>query len=386
MWRLSARQEAGAATGLQAAVFAEDLQAFFEVIDRKRLVEEARALGYPLPLLRGALAAYSMARVMALQGRISREMYPTAGVIAGCSLAMALTKVYYLRSLDAFVARTPAAVTLDAHVDDLTLAATGPPNSIIMDLTTAHADLREVVSGELGCAFAVGKTAITATTRAVAATLARRLGVDGGVVGTPCLLGIDNTAGAPRGRLRTRSKKAARLKAAMARKKRLRSLRKAVGSRASRVFRAGVQPAAAFDAAIWGLSDAEVLAVRRLAATAMSPQARGRSLTMTHLWHKMPTAAAEHASMIQYSRMVWKAIVDREDAARRGTSAADLRRMYYEASNSFPPSHRTHRSRTCRRRHSAQGGGQESLGAGPRTFCDGGPHPQPIRVVPHIGF
>ncbi len=43
------------------------------------------------------------------------------------------------------------------------------------------------------------QTAITATTRNVAATLARRLRIEGGIRGTACLLRIDNTAGAPRG-------------------------------------------------------------------------------------------------------------------------------------------------------------------------------------------
>ncbi len=337
MWRLNARQEAGAADGLQAAVVAEDLQAFFDTIDRGRLVEEARALGYPMPLLRAALAAYSMARVMTLQGRIAREMFPTTGVIAGCSLAMALTKVYYLRSLDTFVAQAPAGVTLDAHVDDLTLAATGTSTAVVDDLAEAHAALRQLVTDDLGCAFAAGKTAITASARSVAAALTRRLGVGGGVAGTACLLGIDSTAGAPRSRLRVNSKKAARLRAALARRQRLSRLRKAVGVRAVRVFRAGVQPAATFDAAVWGLSDGEVLALRRLAASTMSPKAKGRSLTMLHLWHHMPTAAAEHAPALQYARIVWKAIVDREDATSRGSSAADLRRQFEAARVAFQP-------------------------------------------------
>ncbi len=337
MWRLGARQESGVAQGLQAAIVAEDIQSFFDVIDRQRLVEEARALGYPMPLVRGALAAYSAARVMTLQGRIAREVYPTAGVVAGCSLAMALTKVYYMRAFDALVTRLPATVTLDAHVDDITLAATGTPTAAVADLLTAHADLRATVEGELGCAFAQGKTAVTATTRPVAAELARKLGVEGGVASTPCLLGVDNVGGARRSKLRNGSKKSARLKAALSRKQRLARLKTAIGDRATRVFRAGLRPAAAYDAPIWGLADSEVLSLRRLAAAAMSPKARGRSLTAVHLWYRLPTAASEHAPALQYARMIWKTAVERDDAARRGTSAADLRRMFEAARVEFQP-------------------------------------------------
>ncbi len=337
MWRLGARQEEGTADGLEAAVAAEDIQSFFEVIDRARLVNEARAVGYPIPLLRAALAAYSAARVLTLQGRIAREVYPTAGIIAGCSLAMALTKVYCVRAFDAFTAKLPPSVSFDAHVDDLTLGATGAPNAVMDDIITAHGDMAEMVREELGCAFAAGKTAVTATTRAVAASLARRLGVEGGIAGSPCLLGIDSTAGAPRGRLRTKSKKSERLKMALARRKRLSGLRAAIGRKAVRIFRAGAQPAAAFDSAVWGLADAEVQALRKLAAATMSPKARGRSLALVHLWHGMPTAAAEHAPVLQYARMVWKAVTSRGDAIRRGSALTDIRRMHEAARASFQP-------------------------------------------------
>ncbi len=52
MWRLAARQEAGSADGDVAATVSEDVQSFFETIDRARLVAEARALGFPIPVLK----------------------------------------------------------------------------------------------------------------------------------------------------------------------------------------------------------------------------------------------------------------------------------------------------------------------------------------------
>ncbi len=337
MWRLAARQEAGAAEGEVAATASEDLQSFFETLDRERLASEAKALGFPLPVLRAALAAYSSARVVTLGGRISREVYPTTGVVAGCSLAMALTKVYCLRAFDDFVAEAPKRVQLGTFVDDLTLAAIGAPAAVVEDLTRAHAILTDIVNGTLGCAFAVGKTTLTATTRSVAATIARRLKIPGGTTAAATLLGTDNTSAAPRAVLRSGSKKSARLKAAMAKRKRLRQIQKAIGTRARKIFVAGVQPAATYGAQLWGLDDGEVTRLRQVAAAALRPQARGRSLQATLLWHDLPTAAAELAPLHQLAKATWDAMTAREAAQERGASVADIRRWWQAASEHFTP-------------------------------------------------
>ncbi len=336
LWRMAARQEAGTAEGDQAAVVAEDLAAFFETVSRDRLMAEAAALGYPPALLRGALAAYSSARMLTLHGRVAREVHPTVGVIAGCSLAMSLTKLLYLRELDGVAARLPPTLALDIHVDDVTISGIGPPHVVARDIVKAHGDLREAME-RLGCRFADAKTSITATTRRLASQVASRLGVEGGISSASCILGVDSTAGGRRSRLRVGSKKGARLKAAMARRKRLDNLRRAVGSRASKVFRTGILPAAAYDSPIWGVSDAEVARMRRLAAVALSPRGRGRSLAMLHLWHGLPTAAVEVAPVIHFSKMVWRATTRRTDAAARGASLADIRRMWDASRPRFEP-------------------------------------------------
>ncbi len=337
VWRLSAMQEAGTAEGEVAATISEDLQSFFETLDRQRLVDEARALGFPMPILRAALAAYSAPRMVSMGGRIAREVFPTAGVVAGCSLAMALTKVYCLRAFDDFTARAPAGTRLGTFVDDLTLSAIGTPVAVREDLAEAHGLLAEIVRDQLHCEFAPGKTAITATNRGLAAAVARGAGVTGAVTTSATLLGIDNTAAAPRAALRGRSKKGARLKAALARRKRLGQVSSAIGSRARKIFVAGVQPAAAFGGEIWGLDEGETAKLRRLAAVALRPHGRGRSLQITLLWHDLPTAAAELAPIHQLSRMAWSAMVQRDDAAARGSSIADLRRWWQSAKVQFDP-------------------------------------------------
>ncbi len=72
---------------------------------------------------------------------------------------------------------------------------------------------------------------------------------------------------------------------------------------------AGVGPAATYQAAVQGLDDGEVNTVRRVAGMAFPPRSRLRSLTLLHLWHGMPTAAAEVAATLQLARAVWTAVL-----------------------------------------------------------------------------
>ncbi len=331
MWRLNARHEAGVGEGLQAGAIAEDLRSFFETIGRERLVAEAAALGFPLPLVRAALGAYANARVMVLQGRVARELYPTRGVVAGCSLATTLVKVFYVRSFDTFIARAPPGVILDAYIDDATLSMVGGTREVIIHLTRAHEELAAIVRGELQCEFAEGKTAITASSREVAEAISKAVGMPQTASGPQCFLGVDNAAGAGRRAIKRGSKKADRLKKALRRRARLSQLATAVGGRAVKVFRSGLLPSAAYDAPVWGVDGDEALSLRRLAATAMAPRARGRSLTATHMWYGHPTAEAEVAPIVQYGKMVWKAVTASEEARRRGTSLVDLRQMWVGA-------------------------------------------------------
>ncbi len=331
VWRLATKQECGAARGDVAATISEDIHAFFETVDRDRLVAEARALGFPLAILRAALAEYSAARVVSMQGRVGRELYPTVGVVAGCSLAMVLTKVYCLRAMDRFVSTAPRSVHLDTFVDDLVISTIGKPNAVIDDLECAHGLLRDMVNDDLGCQLAPGKAAATSTTRTVAAALGRKIGIGTGVATVITILGVDNTAAAPRAALRRRSKKAARLRAAMARRRRLQQVQRAVGQRAKKIFVTGLQPQAAYGSAIWGMDEGEALKLRRLAAASLRPHGRCRSLHTTLLWHGAPTAAAEVAPLLQMARMVWQAVTRRSDAEARGATIADLRQWWEEA-------------------------------------------------------
>ena len=84
-----------------------DMESFYELMDRDQLVKEAEALGFPRALIRAALAAYAGPRIITMHGRCARELYPEKGIVAGCSLATTLVKVYYARAFDKLVKELP---------------------------------------------------------------------------------------------------------------------------------------------------------------------------------------------------------------------------------------------------------------------------------------
>ena len=70
-----------------------DVAAFYESLDRAALVQEARATGFPVSLLRAAFAFYSAARFIKFGPFSAGPSFASRGVVAGCSLATTLVKV-----------------------------------------------------------------------------------------------------------------------------------------------------------------------------------------------------------------------------------------------------------------------------------------------------
>ncbi len=97
VYKQALRQEAACANGEAAAVILEDMEAFYEGIDRDALIAEAQAVGFPMVLVRACLAAYAAPRMLTMNGVATREIYPRRGLIAGCTFATTLVKVFYLR-------------------------------------------------------------------------------------------------------------------------------------------------------------------------------------------------------------------------------------------------------------------------------------------------
>ena len=70
-----------------------DLSCFYETISHSRLVEHAHAVSFPPLLLWGALCAYRGPRLLTADGLVGPPAFARKGILAGCPLAVALSKV-----------------------------------------------------------------------------------------------------------------------------------------------------------------------------------------------------------------------------------------------------------------------------------------------------
>ncbi len=338
IWRQECRQEAGVADGKQAATLLYDMSNFYEAVDRDLLLQRARRTGFPEAIIRVCLAVYAGPRMLQLDGALSVEAHPIKGMIAGDTMATTLVKVYCVGAFDDMCASLPPTVKLDAHIDDLVLAAQGSPQELIQDVPKAEQLLADVIEKELRCKIAVDKAGLVTTDRRLAEHLRERIPILSGPIRTSMPnLGTDCRAAKPRGPLRKGTKRHARLDMGWKRRGRLKKLANILGKGAKTIFAVGIAPAVVYGAAAQGLTDLEARRLRRLAAAATPPRTRLRSLTSALLIADVPTAMAEVAPVLQLSRMVWKAMVQPEHARLRGSTLADIRKWHESAAPAFAP-------------------------------------------------
>jgi hypothetical protein len=162
VWRQALRAEAATAEqGATAAAVLTDLEKFFENIDHELLLERAEKHGLPLPLVKLALAAYSGPRMIRMRDFVAEELFADRGIIAGCSLATTLTRVYALDTYDEFVRRCPE-VHFDNYIDDNVISAEGPPEKVARVLGQAAVQLHHLVTEQLRCTISRRKAKIVA--------------------------------------------------------------------------------------------------------------------------------------------------------------------------------------------------------------------------------
>ncbi len=265
VWRQSLRAEAATAeTGATAAAILTDLEKFFEHVNHDLLLERAAKHGLPVPLVRLAFAAHSGPRMIRLRDFVAEEVYADRGIIAGCSLATTLTRVYSLDAYDDFVERCPN-VNFDNFIDDNVISAEGPPESVARDLSHAAVQLHEIVTNQLECKISRRKTKIVAADSGVGLRLQRAaMSLMGGALAPSAPnLGTDYAAGRQRRRHGAARMSAARLRRGLRRRKRLRRVAAAIGPPALKVFVTGTLAVIAYGSEVHGMADAELLRVDR---------------------------------------------------------------------------------------------------------------------------
>ena len=116
--------EHGGTKGKQAAMALLDLTKAFELVPHLVLIYAARALQYPLWLLRLSLAAYRMTRRIGVSGVYSRACRATRGITAGSGFAVVELRILLFSCIEATYdtfEQLKREHWLWAYVDDITI-------------------------------------------------------------------------------------------------------------------------------------------------------------------------------------------------------------------------------------------------------------------------
>ena len=241
-----------------------DLSCFYETIAHDRLIQHAHSVSFPPLLLWGAMGAYRGPRLLSADGLTGPPTYASRGVLAGCPIAVALSKVALWPACIQVLNQT-AVDTADTWVDDLSVDFCGrcPHQVAAKGLRVARA-LFKALEKE-GLEVSLKKTTWVASSSAVEAALKKQTLGDSVQVSTVAKdLGVANTGG----RTRRIGIQQGRLSKGLARGTKLHRLR--VTKTAHRVL---VSKLGSLSAAIWGhqgagLSPKQLKGIRSQAAQA----------------------------------------------------------------------------------------------------------------------
>ena len=248
-----------------------DLSCFYETIGHSRLVEHAHAVSFPPLLLWGALCAYRGPRLLTADGLIGPPAFARKGILAGCPLAVALSKVALWPACSK-VLNQKAVATADTWVDDLSVDFCGsnPQQVAAKGLRVAKALFSALAEEGLEVSFQ--KTTWIASSPAVEAALKQQSQGDPVQVSSVAKdLGVANAAG----RARRTHFQAKRLRKGTARGLKLRALQIYKTAHRVRVSKMGCLSAAFWGHQGLGLSPKQLRAPRTHAAQAGRRQQLG---------------------------------------------------------------------------------------------------------------
>ena len=238
-----------------------DLSTFYETVSHSLLHSNAIEVGFPLVVLNGAVQIYRGARVLQGDSQSSPPAYAQKGILAGCPVAPALSKVA-LFPVCKQVHEAEIASVLDVWIDDISADVEHfDPQIAARRAYKLYSLFKNLLpSSELLLNFK--KSAFTCSDPKAAEALKKLLGADDPkVCGVVKDLGVDNS-GARRRRIK-QSK--LRLDKAAARNSRLQKLSVPTRKMAVRVNRVGVQTAATWGHQAQGLAPKRMKVVRAAA-------------------------------------------------------------------------------------------------------------------------
>ena len=253
-----------------------DLVKAFDSVPFDWLAQKAARVGYNLIILRLSLAAYSLARVLDIEGCVSGFVWASRGLAAGSVLATIELRVLLIEAADAVVASC-VYCRLTLYVDDATIETVCTMAKIVQ-AHAASVNLFVSELSELRLTFSDKKNVVCATTRALAEMAADAFDIISVTVAQRVTsLGSGLGAGKRRNMLNVRK----RLKAFRARGDRFKNLR-AAGCQTDRLLRTGGIAALTFGQRALGVSDSMLLHQRRAAAECTRVSSAGANLDLNY--------------------------------------------------------------------------------------------------------
>eukprot|EP00439_Symbiodinium_sp_Y106_P015494 s8573_g2.t1 len=240
-------------------------------VEASRLIEHAHAVSFPPLLLWGALCAYRGPRLLTADGLVAPPAFARKGILAGCPLAVALSKVALWPACSK-VLNQKAVASADTWVDDLSVDFCGanPQQVAAKGLRVARALFGALAEEGLEVSFQ--KTTWIASSPAVEAALKQQSHGDPVQVSSVAKdLGVANAAG----RARRTHIQAKRLRKGTARGLQLHSLKVHKTAHRVRVSKMGCLSAAFWGHQGLGLSPKQLRIPRTLAAQAGRRQQLG---------------------------------------------------------------------------------------------------------------
>ena len=248
-----------------------DLSTFYETVSHSLLHSNAIEVGFPLVVLNGAVQIYRGARILQGDSQSSPPAYAQKGILAGCPVAPALSKVALFPVCNA-VHQNGLATVLDVWIDDISADVEHfDPQIAARRAYKLYSLFKELLpTSELLLNFK--KSAFTCSDPKAAAALKKFLqDGDPKVCGVAKDLGVDNSGGRRRRTKQSRT----RLDKAAARNFKLQKLAVPTKKIAVRVNRVGVQTAATWGHQAQGLAPKRMKIIRAAAGGHASRQALG---------------------------------------------------------------------------------------------------------------
>ena len=325
VWRQACLSEIAKSNALFFVSVLWDLWKCYDSVDHERLIVAAHKHGYPVAVLRLALLSYRAPRRITFRGIVSREVLPTASIVAGNATATTELRLLLL-DLAISMATHHSNVSLNIFIDDIVLdAMSDDKHQVVRDMCAATEDLAFLAQDQCNLLIAAEKSAVLSNSIPIAGLVRRCLKDLGGpALGSVRSLGVDFWAAAPiKPPMKVRKNRFAKV---ALKRPRLNMLKRSSPKAAAKVYVCGVLPGVLFDMPVYGLFGRSLHKLRREAAFFCGLGGRKRSLDLSFAFgqSKDPEVLSALAVVSRFATEIWNASLPPQFRDKAGLSLGTL--------------------------------------------------------------